>query len=69
MKDRWERFEIYFPGLKARAGAILPFLGRRVLARERRKLPAKKWMICSLTGAVSSEIVSKVRKLLTGYRC
>jgi hypothetical protein len=34
VKDRWERFEIYFPGFKARAGAILPFLGRRVLARK-----------------------------------
>jgi len=53
-----------FQDLDYAAGGILPCFGRDLLARQFR-LPVKAWMICSLTGAVPSEIVSKVRKLLT----
>lgn len=55
---------LIFQDLSYAISGILPCFGRDLLARQF-KLSVKAWMICSLTGAVSSEIVSKVRKLLT----
>ena len=53
-----------FQDLNYAISGILPCFGRGALAG-RFSPPVKARMICSLTGAVSSEIVSKVRKLLT----
>ena len=54
----------YVPGCTLRANGILPLVDCGLLAGLINVKLVKKWMICSLTGAVSSEIVSKVRKIM-----